>query len=127
MASECQLVRKRQEKSVILKMQIKFMCLIILDSPYRQQISKAILRLQEDGTIANLTELWWKTKNTDENGNSVDCEAGESTAGDTPELGMDNVGGVFLVLGVGLVLAVFVGLLEFMWSVRQTSIEERVI
>lgn len=84
------------------------------------------MRLQESGIVQRLTDLWWEEKNTDENGNPVDCEAGETASGDTPELGMDNVGGVFLVLGVGLVLAIFVGILEFFWSVRQTSIEERV-
>lgn len=84
------------------------------------------MNLQEDGTIRNLKDLWWRTKNTDENGNQVDCKAGEKEAGEAPELGMDNVGGVFLVLGVGLILAIFVGVLEFIWSVRQTSIAERV-
>lgn len=96
------------------------------DSPYRTTISGAILHLQEDGTIQNLITRWWETENTDENGEQIDCEAGEKEATDTPELGMDNVGGVFLVLAVGVILSIFVGILEFIWSIRRTSIDEKV-
>lgn len=96
------------------------------DSPYRTSISQAILHLQEDGTIQNLTKKWWETENTDDDGNEVDCNAGEKEASDTPELDMENVGGVFLVLVVGLAVAIFVGILEFIWSVRRVSIDEKV-
>lgn len=97
------------------------------DSPYRTSISQAILHLQEDGTIHNLTRKWWEEENTDENGEQVDCNAGEKEASDTPELDMDNVGGVFLVLIVGLNVAILIGILEFIWSVRRVSIDEKVI
>lgn len=46
--------------------------------------------------------------------------------GDTPELGMDNVGGVFLVLGAGLCVAVIVCIIDFLWNIRQISIDETV-
>lgn len=82
--------------------------------------------LQEDGTIQNLTTKWWKTKNVDADGQQIDCNAGEKEKSDTPELDMDNVGGVFLVLAVGLAIALVVGILEFVWSVRRVSIEKRV-
>lgn len=98
-----------------------------LNSPYRTAISQAILHLQEDGTIQDLITRWWETKDEDEFGNEIDCEAGEKEQTDTPELGMDNVGGVFLVLAVGILLSIFVGILEFIWSIRRTSIDERVI
>lgn len=96
------------------------------DSPYRTKISEAILLLQENGIIHNLTTKWWKTKNVGADGTQVDCNAGEKKTSDTPELDMDNVGGVFLVLVVGLAVALFVGILEFVWSVRRVSIEKRV-
>lgn len=82
--------------------------------------------LQEDGTLHNLTTKWWETENVGPDGNPVDCNAGEKEASDTPELDMENVGGVFLVLAVGLGLAVLIGILEFVWSVRRVSIEKRV-
>lgn len=100
---------------------------VCTDSPYRTSISQAILHLQEDGTIQNLTRKWWETENTDDDGNQVDCNAGEKEASDTPELDMDNVGGVFLVLCVGLAVAWAIGVLEFFWSVRRVAIDEKVI
>lgn len=40
---------------------------------------------------------------------------------------MDNVGGVFLVLAAGLSVAIFIGVLEFLWNVRKVSIDSKVI
>lgn len=54
------------------------------------------------------------------------CDENTHGDSDTPELGMDNVGGVFLVLGAGLVVAIFVGILEFLWNVRAVSIDSKV-
>lgn len=39
---------------------------------------------------------------------------------------MDNVGGVFLVVGVGLVFAIIVGIIDFLWNIRQIAIDEKV-
>ena len=57
-----------------------------------------------------------------------DCEEAKNEEADTPELGMGmaNVGGVFLVLLIGLIVSIFVGVLEFLWNIRKVSIEERV-
>lgn len=97
-----------------------------LDSPYRTSISQAILILKEKFVIHNLTEKWWKTNNVNKDGQQVDCSAGIKEESDTPELDMDAVGGIFLVLAIGLALAILVGILEFIWSIRRVSIEERV-
>ena len=37
------------------------------------------------------------------------------------ELGLANVGGVFVVLIVGLCISVVVAILEFIWKARQTA------
>lgn len=84
------------------------------------------MHLQEAGTIQELSDKWWEARSKDENGNEIDCEADKKEQSDTAELGMDNVGGVFLVLAVGILLSIFVGILEFIWSIRRTSIDERV-
>lgn len=42
------------------------------------------------------------------------------------ELGMGHVGGVFLVLLVGCVCGIFIGILEFLWNVRNVAIEKQV-
>lgn len=39
---------------------------------------------------------------------------------------MDNVGGVFLVLGAGLLVSIIVGIIDFFWNLRQISIDEKV-
>lgn len=39
---------------------------------------------------------------------------------------MDNVGGVFLVLVAGVLVAILMGIFEFLWSVRAVSIEEKI-
>ena len=49
-----------------------------------------------------------------------------SSASDTPELGVDNVGGVFVVLASGCAVALIIGILEFLWNVRKVAVDERV-
>ncbi|RZC42181.1 Lig chan and/or SBP bac 3 domain containing protein [Asbolus verrucosus] len=72
------------------------------NSSYRNDLSAAILKLQETGRIAALKEKWWKEKRGASN-----CGAkGEGNAA-TP-LNLQNVGGVFLVLFTGTFLG-FIG------------------
>jgi len=55
------------------------------------------------------------------------CEKSDDEGGDTPELGLENVGGVFLVLGLGLFAAMVLGCTEFLWNVKTVAIEEKVV
>lgn len=83
-------------------------------SPWRDQISNAILKLQEDGSLQNLYSKWWK-----QNG-ALNCDVVDDKKKDSAnELGLANVGGVFVVLVVGLCLSVIVAILEFIWKARQ--------
>lgn len=52
-------------------------------------------------------------------------EAGEEGAS-AAELGVENVGGVFVVLGVGCGIAAAMGLFEFLWHVKDVAIEQKV-
>lgn len=45
---------------------------------------------------------------------------------DAAELGIDNVGGVFVVLGFGCLFALVVAALEFLWNVKKVAIDEKV-
>lgn len=36
-------------------------------------------------------------------------------------LGMENIGGIFVVLICGLIIAVFVSVMEFVWSTRRSA------
>lgn len=42
------------------------------------------------------------------------------------ELGVENVGGVFVVLGIGCGVAAGMGIFEFLWNVREVAIEQKV-
>lgn len=41
-------------------------------------------------------------------------------------LGMENIGGIFVVLICGLIIAVFVAIMEFVWSTRRSVDNEEV-
>lgn len=41
-------------------------------------------------------------------------------------LGMENIGGIFVVLICGLIIAVFVAVMEFVWSTRRSAESEEV-
>lgn len=82
-------------------------------------MSLAILELQEGGKIHVLYNKWWKatgTCNRDENKKESKANA----------LGVENVGGIFVVLLAGLALAVIVALIEFTWSSKRNASEDRV-
>lgn len=95
--------------------------IFFLDSPYRTTISQAVIKLQEEGKLIKIKNTWWKK----EDGCSSQ-DTGEAGGGDAAELGIGNVGGVFLVLGIGLSCAFLIGILEFLWSVRKLAVETKV-
>lgn len=79
--------------------------------------------MQEDGTLHQLKEKWWITNNP----GSGECDDGSGGGGDTPEMGLDNVGGIFYVLGAGLFVAICVCIVDFLWNIRQISIDDKVV
>lgn len=92
-----------------------------LDYPYRGAINTAILKLQENFKLAELKKKWWK-----EMRDEPPCLS-SSPIKKNSELALDNVGGVFLVLGIGVGIAFLIGALEFLWRIRKVSVEEHVI
>ncbi|XP_066598289.1 glutamate receptor ionotropic, kainate 2 isoform X8 [Prorops nasuta] len=88
-------------------------------SPWRDKISLAILELQEKGVIQILYDKWWK--NTGDVCNR-DEKSKESKAN---ALGVENIGGVFVVLLCGLVLAILVAILEFCWNSKRNAQTDR--
>lgn len=90
-----------------------------MNSPYRSAINKAVLKLQEEGKLNDLKTRWWKEKVDVE----IPCDASDSMV-DGADLALDNVGGVFIVLGLGTAIAFLLALLEFFWNVRKVAIEE---
>ncbi|XP_073988412.1 glutamate receptor ionotropic, kainate 2-like isoform X2 [Rhodnius prolixus] len=89
------------------------------NSPYRIAISGSVLKFQESGKIKQLKNRWWKR------GDKSACrdDAGKTASN---ELGLSNVGGVFLVLLAGCTVAFFVAILEFLWNVRKVAVQEKI-
>ncbi|CAG9860405.1 unnamed protein product [Phyllotreta striolata] len=93
-----------------------------MNSPYRSAINKAVLVMQESGELGDLKTKWWKTKRKE-----ASCDnqkSGEEE--DANKLGIANLGGVFLVLGVGIAMACVFALIEFLWNCRNISVEEHI-
>uniref|UniRef100_A0A903WSY6 Uncharacterized protein n=1 Tax=Anopheles gambiae TaxID=7165 RepID=A0A903WSY6_ANOGA len=87
------------------------------NSPYRSALSEAVLRLQEQGVLTSLKRKWWKEKrgggacsNTMEEGGALALE-------------LANVGGVFVLLIVGCVAALFVSFCEMLCEVHSRTRE----
>lgn len=96
------------------------------DSPYRQEINKHIMKLKENGELKDMIHKWWKPEK-DEDGNPHEVCDDDNNLDETQSMGLGNVGGVFIVLVVGIFISLFLGFLEFLWAVRKTSIECKVI
>ncbi|NXW07923.1 GRIK1 protein, partial [Fregetta grallaria] len=86
-----------------------------IGSPYRDKITIAILQLQEEGKLHMMKEKWWR-------GNG--CP--EEDSKEASALGVENIGGIFIVLAAGLVLSVFVAIGEFIYKSRKNSNIEQV-
>lgn len=89
-------------------------------SPYRNALSSAVLHLQEAGVLYILKEKWWKVKGGDK------CkDESNKGSGSTSEMGLANVGGVFVVLLAGLGVACIIAIMEFIWKTQKITREER--
>jgi hypothetical protein len=84
-------------------------------SPYRDKITIAILQLQEEGKLHMMKEKWWRGNGCPEE------ESKEASA-----LGVQNIGGIFIVLAAGLVLSVFVAVGEFLYKSKKNAQLEKV-
>lgn len=92
------------------------------DSRYRKKLNEAILDLNERGKLKGLKNKWWKEK---KGGGQCNTESKNAESG--LELGVDHVGGVFVVLLGGLFAGLTIGVLEFLWHVKDIAVEEKVL
>ncbi|XP_039620132.1 glutamate receptor ionotropic, kainate 4 isoform X1 [Polypterus senegalus] len=81
-----------------------------LGSVYRDEFDLAILKLQEENRLEILKRKWWE-------GGKCPKEEDHRAKG----LGMENIGGIFVVLVCGLLVAIFMAVLEFIWMLRRSS------
>ncbi|XP_016344311.1 glutamate receptor ionotropic, kainate 4 [Sinocyclocheilus anshuiensis] len=84
-----------------------------LGSVYRDEFDLAILKLQEENRLEILKRKWW-------DGGKCPKEEDHRAKG----LGMENIGGIFVVLVCGLLVAIFMAVLEFVWMLHHTPATE---
>uniref|UniRef100_A0A8D2Q188 Glutamate receptor n=1 Tax=Varanus komodoensis TaxID=61221 RepID=A0A8D2Q188_VARKO len=82
-------------------------------SVFRDEFDLAILQLQENNRLEILKRKWWE-------GGQCSKEEDHRAKG----LGMENIGGIFVVLICGLIVAIFMAMLEFLWSLRHSEHSE---
>lgn len=70
-------------------------------APYRDDINRALLMLKENGRLDKIKDKWWVS-------NCTEAEEQETAIKSSSELGIENMLGVFMVLGGSVVLAVIV-------------------
>lgn len=85
---------------------------------YFDDLTAAILLLQEKGTLTALKRKWWKEKY------SKNCQQDKKNDAQTLKLG--NVGGVFLVLIAGVVIGCLLMLYEMISNIKNTTKDEKV-
>ncbi|XP_014297240.1 glutamate receptor ionotropic, kainate 2 isoform X2 [Microplitis demolitor] len=88
--------------------------------PYRNKLNTAVLQMQESGILSELKKKWWNEKR---GGGSCSSESAGSAV---KELTLDNVGGVFLVLVVGVSLTLVMSALEMITDVFSFSRKQKV-
>ena len=86
------------------------------NSEWTETISTAILKLQENGKIQLLYEKWWRQIG------AVNCEDAEKASNvEGSSLDFENVYGIFIALGVSLLISALITLIEILWD-RKTRI-----
>ncbi|KPM05200.1 glutamate receptor, ionotropic kainate 2-like protein 3 [Sarcoptes scabiei] len=90
------------------------------DSPYRSIVSDAILKLQEEGKLLMLKNRWWSGK-----GKCGGQKETQKVSVSASELGLANVGGVFVVLAAGSIIAIIICVGEFIWKMGNIPRSER--
>lgn len=88
-------------------------------SRYRDPITVTILKLQKNQRIDKLKFDWWKN----ENGT---CEKVMSKSTDTSSLGVEKVGGCFVMLLLGMGIALLISVLEFVCHAHKRATAEQV-
>ncbi|XP_055331438.1 glutamate receptor ionotropic, kainate 2-like isoform X2 [Paramacrobiotus metropolitanus] len=76
-------------------------------SPWTDKLSEEILNMIEQSTIPELVEKWWKRGSI--------CVKEEKSTGPSA-INSTLVGGAFLLLAMGLILAILMAVVEFIWN-----------
>jgi ionotropic glutamate receptor len=75
------------------------------------------LQLQENGDLQELYTKWWEYEDKDQNQKCVSVDEKKDSAS---ELSLESVGGVFVIMAVGIFLALIVAIVEFVLKAKKT-------
>nr|XP_023026162.1 glutamate receptor ionotropic, kainate 2-like [Leptinotarsa decemlineata] len=87
-----------------------------MNSPYKSAINKAILKMQESGQLTELKKKWWKV---DSDEPLCEFENGDSST--VNKLTFEDTKGLFMLLGIGVIVSLLLALTEFLWNVRKIA------
>ena len=82
------------------------------NSPYTDDFSLAILEIIEEGEIEHLTTEYFEYQRTCVSEVAV---SGASASMDTEQISLDSVGGLFILLGIAIILSLFTLLIELVY------------
>nr|VZI44601.1 unnamed protein product [Spirometra erinaceieuropaei] len=85
-------------------------------SKYRDSFSEVILQLQRSQTLEEMRRYWWGNYSIVE-----PCNDQPKKSADATSLGVEQVGGCFVMVLVGLGASFLVGLTEFLYKAHQRS------
>ncbi|KAJ7337780.1 Glutamate receptor ionotropic, delta-1 [Desmophyllum pertusum] len=88
------------------------------NDPHAKDFKLAILRLHENHFLDNLRREWWETKN--------ECPQEHETTLSRERIGLMSMLGVYVVMGVGIVVACLTLIAEIFWKRRQQKIISKV-
>ncbi|XP_068233552.1 glutamate receptor 1-like [Palaemon carinicauda] len=83
-----------------------------LGSPLKERLNLAILSLKENGDLARIKNKWWY--------DNTECDK-ERQETRTNALTLSNVAGIFYIMTGGLVLSMFVALVEFCYKSKMEA------
>ncbi|XP_022163767.1 glutamate receptor ionotropic, kainate 2-like [Myzus persicae] len=86
------------------------------NAPHRTLVNMAVLKLSESGALMNLKNRWWSVS---------DNKRCKDLKKDSAELDVNEVGGMFVILILGCLIAFLFSILEFLWNIRKVAVEEK--
>ncbi|VVC31583.1 Ionotropic glutamate receptor, L-glutamate and glycine-binding domain,Receptor, ligand binding [Cinara cedri] len=86
------------------------------NAPHRTSVNMAVLRLSESGALMQLKNQWWSVSNDKK------CKDPKK---DSAALDVNEVGGMFVILIFGCLIAFLFSILEFLWNIRKVAVEEK--
>ena len=89
------------------------------DSPYTDDFSLAILEIVEEGEIERLSNEYFEYQRTCV---SEAAMTGASASMDTEQITLDSVGGLFILLGIAIILSFIILLIELAYHALQKRI-----